>query len=104
MNPARAAWPHAVAVICDAFEETEKLIRIRATIYVEREGQKGILIGRGGEMIKEIGTAARKELEDILGVKVFLELRVKVAPAWREDPRRVRQLDWRHQLEGMSGE
>jgi GTP-binding protein Era len=59
--------PHAVAVICDSFEETEKLIRIRATIYVDREGQKGILIGRAGSTLKKIGTAARKELEGILG-------------------------------------
>ena len=104
MAATRNEVPRAVAVLLESFEESERLIRISGTIQVEREGQKGILIGRGGEMIKEIGTAARKELEDILGVKVFLELRVKVAPAWREDPRRVRQLDWRHQLEGMGGE
>jgi GTP-binding protein Era len=55
-------------------------------------------------MLKEIGTAARKELEEILGVKVFLELRVKVQPDWREDPRRVRQLDWRRQLERLGEE
>jgi GTPase len=96
--------PHAVAVICDAFEETEKLIRIRATIYVDREGQKGILIGRGGSALKGIGTLARKELETILGTKIFLELYVKVLKNWRENPLIVRQLDWHWQLERMAEE
>ena len=96
--------PHAVAVICDAFEETDKLIRIRATIYVDREGQKGILIGHAGSSLKKIGTAARKELESILGTKIFLELYVKVLKNWRENPQIVRQLDWHWQLEQMSGE
>ena len=96
--------PHAVAVICDAFEETEKLIRIRATIYVDREGQKGILIGRGGSTLKKIGTSARKELEAILGTKIFLELYVKVLKNWRENPQIVRQLDWHWQLERMTGQ
>jgi GTP-binding protein Era len=93
--------PHAVAVICDAFEETEKLIRIRATIYVDREGQKGILIGSGGATLKRIGTAARKELEATLGTKIFLELYVKVLKNWRENPQIVRQLDWHRQLETL---
>ncbi len=96
--------PHAIAVICDAFEETEKLIRIRATIYVDREGQKGILIGSGGGNLKKIGTAARKELETILGTKIFLELYVKVLKNWRENPQIVRQLDWHWQLAQMAGE
>jgi GTP-binding protein Era len=96
--------PHAVAVICDAFEETDKLIRIRATIYVDREGQKGILIGRGGIALKRIGTLARKELETILGTKIFLELYVKVLKNWRENPQIVRQLDWHWQLERIAEE
>src|SRR5579871_2237895 len=94
--------PHAVAVICDAFEESAKLIRIRATIYVDREGQKGILIGSGGSTLKKIGTAARKELETILGTKIFLELYVKVLKNWRENPQIVRQLDWHWQLDQMA--
>lgn len=98
----REEVPHAVAVLVDNFEEAEKLLRIRATIYVEREGQKGILIGRGGSMMKEIGTAARKELEAILGIKIFLELHVKVQPGWRENRAMVKQLDWRRQLEQMA--
>ena len=96
--------PHAVAVICDAFEETERLIRIRATIYVDREGQKGILIGSGGGTLKKIGISARKELETILGSKIYLELYVKVLKDWRENPQIVRQLDWHWQLERMAGE
>jgi GTPase len=96
--------PHAVAVLVDSFEEGEKLIRIRATIYVEREGQKGILIGRGGASLKNIGTAARKELESILGSKIFLELFVKVQRNWRENAQLVRQMDWHWQLDRMAGE
>jgi GTP-binding protein Era len=101
MTKSRQEVPHAVAVWVEAFEEIEKLIRIRATVCVEREGQKGILIGRGGEKLKAIGTAARQELEEILGVKVFLELRVKVQSDWRRDARIVQQLDWRRQLERL---
>ena len=105
MMNTRQEVPHAVAVSVEAFEEGEKLIRIRANISVEREGQKGILIGRGGERLKVIGTEARRELEEILGVKIFLELRVKVERDWRQDARVVQQLDWRRQLEGLgSGE
>lgn len=96
--------PHAVAVLVDAFEETDKLIRIRATIYVEREGQKGILIGSKGSSLKKIGTEARKELESILGTKIFLELYVKVLKDWRDNPQLVHQLDWRWQLEHLVGE
>ncbi|MGB7024451.1 MAG: GTPase Era [Candidatus Acidiferrales bacterium] len=100
----REELPHAVAVLVDDFEEGEKLLKIRATIYVEREGQKGILIGRGGSMMKEIGTAARKELEELLGVKIFLELFVKVQANWRGNRAMVKQLDWHRQLEQMSEE
>jgi GTP-binding protein Era len=95
--------PHAVAVLVDSFEETDRLIRIRATIYVEREGQKGILIGRAGASLKKIGTEARKELEEILGTKIFLELFVKVMRDWRDNPQLVRQLDWHQQLERLAG-
>ena len=96
--------PHAVAVMVDRFEETPKLIRIHATIYVEREGQKGILIGKDGSMLKKIGSEARVELEKLLGGKVFLELYVKVLANWRERPAIVRQLDWHQQLEQMTEE
>jgi GTP-binding protein Era len=100
-----ATWqevPHAVAVEIESYEDTKDLIRIVANLQVERESQKGIVIGRGGAQLKEIGTEARKELEAFFGVKVYLELHVTVEPDWREDPERVRQVDWRRQLEQMS--
>jgi GTP-binding protein Era len=94
--------PHAIAVLVDTFDETEKLIRIRATIYVEREGQKGILIGKRGETMKKIGSEARKELEAILDAHIFLELFVKVQPNWRQNAAVVKQLDWHRQLEQLA--
>jgi GTP-binding protein Era len=77
----------ATGVVVEQHEEGEGLLRVGATIYVEREGQKGILIGRRGQMIKAIGQAARAELERRLGIRLFLELRVKVHSRWRDDPR-----------------
>jgi GTP-binding protein Era len=100
----REELPHAIAVLVDTYEETEKLLHIRATLYVEREGQKGIVIGKGGLMLKQIGTEARLELESMLGAKIFLELYVKVLPNWRDNPAIVRQLDWHRQLEQLSEE
>jgi GTP-binding protein Era len=94
--------PYATAVLIDRYEELEKLTRIAATIYCEREGQKAILIGKGGQKLKEIGTAARLELESLLGKKVFLELFVKVKPGWRESEAFVEELDWKRQLEGLA--
>lgn len=94
--------PHAIAVLIDSFEEKKTLLKIRATIYVERDGQKGILIGKRGETMKKIGTQARKDIETFLGTKVFLELFVKVKPNWRQNAAMVRQLDWHRQLEEMS--
>lgn len=93
--------PYASAVRIERFEEEPKLTRIAATIYCEREGQKGILIGKRGEMLKKIGTAARFEIERLLRTKVFLELFVKVHPGWRESRRFVEELDWRKQLENI---
>ncbi len=100
----REEVPHALAVLVDGFEETDKLVRIRATIYVERDGQKGIVIGKGGLVLKQIGTDARLELESMFGTKIFLELFVKVLPNWRDKPAIVRQLDWHRQLEQLSEE
>jgi GTP-binding protein Era len=76
---------------------------VAATIYCEREGQKGILIGKKGQMLKRIGTSARLQLERMLGTKVFLELYVKVQPNWRESRGFVEELDWRRQLEHLIG-
>ncbi len=94
--------PHALAVVIDQFEETPKLLRIHATLHVERDSQKKILIGHKGEMLKKIGTAARKELEKLLGTKVFLAMFVKVVADWRENPQKVRELDWHAQLEALA--
>lgn len=93
--------PYALAVFVEKFEEKPKLLRIEALMNVERDSQKKILIGHKGETIKKIGTEARKELEGILGTKIYLGLYVKVAPDWRESPQKVRELDWRHQLEEL---
>jgi GTPase len=87
--------PYATAVLIEQYEESDRLTRIAATIYCERDGQKGILIGKGGRRLKEMGTAARLELEALLGKKVFLELFVKVKPGWRESASFVEELDWR---------
>jgi GTPase len=91
--------PYATTVIVEAFDESSTLTRIAATIYCERDGQKAILIGRAGQMLKKIGTAARVQIERMLATRVFLELFVKVQPAWRDSRAFVEQLDWRQQLE-----
>ncbi len=91
----RNELPYATAVLMDEFEETNALTRILATIVVERESQKPIVIGAGGSKIKEIGTAARFELEKMFPPKVFLKLEVKVAPRWRDNRSLVATLDYR---------
>jgi GTPase len=96
--------PYALAVVVEKYEEKPRLLRIEAVMNVERDSQKKILIGHKGEMLKKIGTEARKELEAILGTKIYLGLFVKVAPDWRENPQKVRELDWRYQLEGLAEE
>jgi GTP-binding protein Era len=93
--------PHSVAVLVDAWDESPRLTRISATIYVERDGQKGIVIGVKGSMLKRIGTLAREEMEVMFGRKVFLELYVKVQPRWRENPAFLEQLDW-HSMAGKN--
>jgi GTPase len=95
--------PHSTSVIVEQFEEGPRLTRIAATIYCEREGQKAILVGKGGQMLKKIGTAARQNMERMLGTKVFLELFVKVQPNWRNSRSFVDELDWRRQLENLTG-
>ena len=95
--------PYALAVIVEKYEETPTLVRIEVVMNVERDSQKKILIGHKGEVLKKIGTEARKELEKILGTKVYLGLFVKVVPDWRESPQKVRELDWRFQIEGLGG-
>jgi GTP-binding protein Era len=91
----RQEVPHSVAVTVDRWEETPRLTRIYATVHVERPGQKGIVIGSGGEMLKKIGTLARFEMERLFGLKIFLDLHVRVQPGWRENSRFLDALDWR---------
>jgi GTP-binding protein Era len=110
--------PYASAVVIERFEEPEPasapprkkgvpgrlpLTRIAAAIYCERDGQKAILIGKGGAKLKEIGTGARRQIESLLGTRVYLELNVIVEPRWRESRSFVESLDWRNQLEGLAG-
>lgn len=87
--------PYAIAVLIDQFEENDNLTRIAATVVVEKESQKPIVIGAAGALLKQIGTEARLELEKLFPPKVFLELYVKVAPRWRDDRSMVRELDYR---------
>ena len=91
--------PYATTVIVDSFEEGKRLTKIAATLYCERAGQKGILVGKGGQMLKKIGTSARIQIERMLGTKVFLDLYVKAEPGWRDSRQFIEELDWRRQLE-----
>lgn len=86
--------PYSVQVEIDAYKEMPKLDRICAVIYVEKESQKGILIGKGGSALKRVGTEARKEFERFLGKKVFLDLRVKVLKNWRNDDRLLQRFGY----------
>jgi GTP-binding protein Era len=92
----REEVPHGVGVRIDEFAERENgMLYIAATVFVERTSQKGILIGEGGQMMKTIGSAARKEIEDMGGRKVFLELRVKVLKDWRNDENAMQRFGYR---------
>lgn len=99
LRAAKAEVPHAAAVLVEEWQETPGLVKIAATIHVERPGQKTILIGARGAMLKKIGTEARKALEERLGRKVFLALHVKVKPGWREDAAFLDAIDW-HSMVG----
>jgi len=94
LHATREEVPHAAAVVIERWEETPRVTKIEATIHVERHGQKTILIGARGEMLKKIGSEARVQIERMLGAKVFLGLRVKVTPNWREDPAFLNAIDW----------
>lgn len=108
--------PYASAVVIERFEEPEEpvatknskgpqklpLTRIAAAIYCERDGQKAILIGKGGSKLKAIGASARKQIESLLGTRVFLQLHVIVEPNWRESRGFIESLDWRKQLEDLA--
>ena len=94
LQQTREEVPYSVAVSIDRFEETGKLAKIAASILVERDSQKAIVVGKGGQRLKEIGTAARLDMERLFGVKVFLELWVKVQEGWREDERALTELGY----------
>ena len=113
MNLTGEEVPYSSAVVIERFEERKMrapmpgkpkpkpLTKISAAIFCERSGQKAILIGKGGSMLKQIGIAARKELESFLGMQVHLELFVKVADDWRGSSAFLDSLDWRNQLESL---
>jgi len=93
--------PYATTVLIEQFEEKPRLTRVAAVIFCEREGQRAILVGKGGQMLKKIGTAARLQIEKMVNTKVFLELFVKVRAGWRESREFVEDLDWRRQLDQL---
>jgi len=89
---AREELPHSIALVVDELEEGEDLTQVYASLIVERDSQKGIVIGRGGQTLKVIGTRAREEMELVLGRRVFLDLRVKVLKEWQRDPKALQRL------------
>ncbi|NEP13779.1 MAG: GTPase Era [Symploca sp. SIO2C1] len=91
----RQEVPHSVAITIDVVEEEPKITRILATIHAERESQKGILIGKKGGMLKDIGSAARQQIQKLIAGKVYLELFVKVQPKWRQSRLRLAELGYR---------
>ena len=96
--------PYATTVLVEQYEEGDKLTRIAATIYCERDGQKAILIGKQGANLKKIGTAARLQIERLLNTKVYLELFVKIRSGWRDSRDFIDETDWRRQLHsGVAG-
>lgn len=103
LSVTRQEVPHSVAVLVDDWKVEGRLVRIGATIHVERPGQKAILVGARGSVLKRVGTEARLELEKLVGGKVFLTLFVKVHPKWREDSAFLKELDW-HEMVGRATE
>lgn len=91
----RQELPHSVGVLCESLEYADDgHASIEVTILVERAGQKGIVLGKGGQMIKRVGIEARRDIERLLGCRVYLDLTVRVAPAWRRDEREIRRLGY----------
>jgi GTP-binding protein Era len=98
LHVTRQEVPHSVAVTIERWEDTPRVTKVDATIHVEREGQKPIIVGAGGSRLKEIGTQARIEAEALLGRKLFLQIYVRVSEKWRERDSFLDELDWRKQL------
>ncbi|MFZ4507960.1 MAG: GTPase Era [Fimbriimonas sp.] len=94
LRATREEIPHSTAVMVDTWEQEPHILRIGATILVERSSQRGIIIGKGGQFLKTIGTKAREEIEKLLGTKVHLDLHVKVSEDWRQNPRILHELDY----------
>jgi GTPase len=92
-NQLREEIPHSAAVMVDDVKKENEILKIYGTIFIERESQKGIVIGKGGSQLKQIGTSARKELEFLFGEKIFLDLHVKVKPKWRQDENILSRLE-----------
>ena len=86
--------PYSSAVVVESFKEEGDLVRIYADLFIERDSQKGIVIGHGGEMLKRIGTAARQKMEAFLGRKVYLEIRVKVKKDWTRSESKLREMGY----------
>jgi GTP-binding protein Era len=91
----RQEVPHATTVVIEKWEETPTIVKIYASIIVERDGQKGIIIGQKGAMLKQIGTLAREDMESLFGIRIYLDLHVKVESDWREKASYLNALDWR---------
>ena len=87
--------PYSTEVVVTDFKEEGDIVRIRAEVIVMRDSQKGIIIGRGGAALRRLGTEARRDIERFVGNKVFLDLRVKVDPDWRQDQRKLRKYGYR---------
>jgi GTP-binding protein Era len=91
----RDELPHSLAVVIEEMiphEGRDDMLDVHALVYVERQSQKGIVIGKGGARLKEVGSAARRQIEALLGTKIYLEMHVKVAKDWQRDPRQLRKL------------
>jgi GTPase len=89
---AREEVPHSIAVVVEEIEERDDITEVHATLIVERDSQKGIVIGKGGQTLKTIGSQAREEMERLLGTRVYLDLRVKVLKEWQRDPKALERL------------
>ena len=95
LHHTREEVPHSVAISIDKVEEDTSITRILSTVYVERKSQKGIILGKGGAMVKTIGTSAREQIQKLIAGKVYLEIFVKVQPKWRQSRTQLAELGYR---------
>jgi GTP-binding protein Era len=92
LHVTRQELPHSITVTIEELDITDALVKVHASLIVERDSQKGIVIGKGGQTLRTIGTRAREEMELVLGTKVFLDVRVKVVKEWQRDPKALERL------------